>query len=44
VVNGAEVAVQPFVAEFVRRTVLAMVSTLKGTNITGKEQTQINIT
>ncbi len=43
-VNGSEVAVQPFVAEFVRRTVLAMVSTLKGTNITGKEQTQINIT
>ena len=43
-VNGVEVVVQPFVAEFVRRTVLAMVSTLKGTKITGKEQTQINIT
>ena len=43
-VDGAEVPVQPFVAEMVRKTVLAMISTLKGTNITGKEQTQIKIT
>ncbi len=43
-VGGAEVPVQPFVAEMVRKTVLAMISTLKGTNITGKEQTQIKIT
>jgi molybdopterin-guanine dinucleotide biosynthesis protein B len=44
IVNGAEVPVQPFVAEIVRKTVLAMISTLKGVNITGKEQTQIKIT
>jgi molybdopterin-guanine dinucleotide biosynthesis protein B len=44
IVDGAEVPVQPFVAEIVRKTVLAMISTLKGVNITGKEQTQIKIT
>jgi hypothetical protein len=43
IVNGADVPVQPFVAEIVRKTVLAMISTLKGVNITGKEQTQIKI-
>lgn len=44
IVNDAEVPVQPFVAEIVRKTVLAMISTLKGVNITGKEQIQIKIT
>jgi molybdopterin-guanine dinucleotide biosynthesis protein B len=42
-VGGVEVPIQPFVAEIVRKTVLAMISTLKETNITGKEQIQINI-
>jgi molybdopterin-guanine dinucleotide biosynthesis protein B len=44
IVNDAEVPVQPFVAEIVRKTVLAMISTLKGVNITGKEQIQMKIT
>jgi len=43
-VGGVEVPVQPFVAEIVRKTVLAMISTQKTTNITGKEQIKINIT
>ncbi len=42
-VGNVEVPIQPFVAEIVRKTVLAMISTLKGTNITGKEQININI-
>lgn len=42
--NGAEVPIQPFVSEIVRRTVLGMISTLKGVKITGDERVHIEIT
>jgi molybdopterin-guanine dinucleotide biosynthesis protein B len=43
-VKNAEVSIQPFVAEIVRKTILGMVSTLKGVNIEGEEQIHIDIT
>lgn len=44
IVKNAEVPIQPFVAEIVRKTVLGMISTLKGVNINGEEQIHIIIT
>jgi molybdopterin-guanine dinucleotide biosynthesis protein B len=43
-VGNVEVPIQPFVAEIVRKTILGMVSTLKGVEVTGEEQIHIDIT
>ncbi len=43
IVKNAEVPVQPFIAEIVRKTVLGMISTLKGVDIKGEEQIYIKI-
>jgi len=43
-VKETEVPIQPFVAEIIQKTVLGMVSTLKGVNIKGDEQIHIDIT
>jgi molybdopterin-guanine dinucleotide biosynthesis protein B len=44
IVKNAEVPIQSFIAEIVRKTVLGMISTLKGVDITGEEQIYIKIT
>ncbi len=42
-VGGSEVPIQPFVAEIIQKTVLGLVSALKGVDIKGNEQIYINI-
>ncbi|MCS7119738.1 MAG: molybdopterin-guanine dinucleotide biosynthesis protein MobB [Nitrososphaerota archaeon] len=42
-VNGEDVPLQPFVSEFVRRTVLGMLSALKGITVRGDEDVIIEI-
>jgi len=42
-VRGSEVPIQPFVSEIIRRSVLGMISTLKGVKITGEEDIRIVI-
>jgi molybdopterin-guanine dinucleotide biosynthesis protein MobB len=42
-IGNAEVPIQPFVSEIIRKSVLAMVSTLKGVTIEGDEEVRINI-
>ena len=41
--NGVEVHINPFISEIVRRSVLGMISTLKGVEIRGDETLQIEI-
>ena len=43
VIEGKEVPIQPFVSEFVRKTILGMVSSLKRVNIKGDEKVYIEI-
>lgn len=43
IVDGNEIPLQPFVSEFVRKTVLGMVSSLKNVNIKGDEKIRIEI-
>lgn len=38
-----EVPIQPFVSEIIRRSILGMISTLKGVNINGEEKIRIEI-
>jgi molybdopterin-guanine dinucleotide biosynthesis protein B len=42
-IDGKDVPLQPFVSEFVRKTVLGMVSSLKNVNIKGDEKIRIEI-
>jgi len=42
-IEGKEVPIQPFVSEVIRRSVLGMISTLKGVNIGGEEEIRIEI-
>jgi molybdopterin-guanine dinucleotide biosynthesis protein B len=42
-VDGSNVPIQPFVAEIVRKSVLGMVSTLKGVSINGEENVAVVI-
>ena len=42
-INGKNVPMIPYISELIRKTVLAMVSTLKGTNIEGNEYVQVRI-
>jgi len=42
-IEGAEIPIQPFVSEIVRKSVLGMVSTLKGIAIKGDEKVRIEI-
>jgi hypothetical protein len=43
-VEGVEIPIQPFVSEFVKKTVLGMVSALKGVQLEGDEKVKIEIT
>jgi hypothetical protein len=43
IVNDAEVPLQPFVSEIIRKSILGMVSTLKGASIRGNEEIRIDI-
>lgn len=43
IVNDAEVPLQPFVLEIIRKSLLGMVSTLKGVSIRGSEEIRIDI-
>jgi molybdopterin-guanine dinucleotide biosynthesis protein B len=43
IVDGVDVPIQPFVAEVVRKSVLGMVSTLKGVSISGEENVAVTI-
>jgi len=43
IIDGVEVPVKPFVSEIIRRSVLSMVSTLKGASIEGDENIRIEI-
>lgn len=43
-VGNTEVPLQPFVAEIIQKTILGLVSTLKGVKIKGDEKIYINIT
>lgn len=42
-VHGEDIPLQPFVAEFIRRTILAMVSSLKNVKINGDENVRVDI-
>ncbi len=42
-VEGVEIPIQPFVSEFVKKTVLGMVSALKGVQLEGDEKVKIEI-
>ena len=42
-IEGNELPIQSFVSEVIRRSVLGMISTLKGVNITGEEEVHIEI-
>ncbi|MEM2915671.1 MAG: molybdopterin-guanine dinucleotide biosynthesis protein B [Candidatus Bathyarchaeia archaeon] len=42
-INGSEVPLQQFVSEFVRKTLLGMISSLKNVNIKGNERVYIEI-
>ncbi|MCX8171483.1 MAG: molybdopterin-guanine dinucleotide biosynthesis protein B [Candidatus Bathyarchaeota archaeon] len=42
-VRGEDVPLQPFTSEFIRRTILAMVSSLKNVEISGDESVHVNI-
>ncbi len=42
-IDGKELALNPFAEKIVRKTVLAMVSTLRDTAVTGKESVEIKI-
>lgn len=42
-INGVEVSIQPFVSEIIRKSVLGMVSSLKGVSIRGNEEIRIEI-
>ena len=42
-INKKEVPIQPFVSEVIRRSVLGMISTLKGVDISGEEEIRIEI-
>jgi len=42
-IDGSEVPIQPFVSEVIRRSVLGMISTLKGVDINGEEEIRIEI-
>lgn len=42
-VNEVEVPIQPFVSEIIRKSLLGMVSTLKGVSISGDEEVHIKI-
>jgi len=43
IIEGSEVPIQSFVSEVIRRSILGMISTLKGVNISGKEEIRIEI-
>ena len=43
IVNDVEVPLQPFVSEIIRKSLLGMVSTLKGVSIRGNEEIRIDI-
>lgn len=43
VIEGSEIPIQPFVSEIIRKSVLGMVSTLKGVDIEGGEEVDIVI-
>jgi len=43
IIDGKDLPLQPFVSEFVRKTVLGMVSSLKNVNIKGDEKIRIEI-
>jgi len=42
-IEGSELPIQPFVSEVIRRSVLGMISALKGVNISGEEEIRIEI-
>lgn len=42
-VEGSEIPVQPFVSEIVRKSILGMVSTLKGVSVEGHEEVKVTI-
>lgn len=42
-VHGEDIPLQPFISEFIRRTILAMVSSLKNVKISGDENVYVNI-
>jgi len=42
-IDGSEVPIQSFVSEVIRRSVLGMISALKGVNISGEEEIHIEI-
>jgi molybdopterin-guanine dinucleotide biosynthesis protein B len=42
-IEGAEVPIQPFVSEVIRRSVLGMISALKGIEISGEEKIRIEV-
>ena len=43
IIGGSEVPIQPFVSEVIRKSILGMVSVLKGVDINGKERIRIEI-
>jgi molybdopterin-guanine dinucleotide biosynthesis protein B len=43
IVNGTEIPLQPFVSEIIRKSLLGMVSSLKGTSIKGNEEVCIQM-
>ena len=42
-INGRKVLMHPFVQRIIRKTVLAMLSTLKGVEIKGEETVEIEV-
>lgn len=42
-INDSEVAIQPFVSEIIRNSILGMISSLKGVSIGGNEEVQVKI-
>lgn len=42
-IHGKSLPVNPFVSEMMRKTLLAMLSTLKGVQIVGDETVQVNV-
>lgn len=42
-INGRKVLMHPFVQRIIRKTVLAMLSTLKGVEIKGNETVEIEV-
>lgn len=43
IINDKNLALQPFVQRIIRKTVLAMISTLKGVEVQGDETIEIKI-